>query len=221
MLIDRKTAAVAALLTEWETAPRTRESSEQFKRQLAMTILKPAIRPFVGQLILFSHKFLTMRPTGGHSFAHGLEMCSEDVHRLTTGRIASDRPPWIFPVQSQGAYFTQQPGKRPEIVPCPSGNREYFIPVQWLWHTQMRYRRNTNHPHFVMHKKGPSYESERPDEIPIPAIDISAFGDHLFRLVPHKLDWATNISIIMGTRSVRKWLADNKSLAAFNRISRL
>jgi hypothetical protein len=221
MLIDRNTPAVAALLTEWQTAPRTRESSEQFKSRLAMDILKPAIRPFVGQLMLFSHKFLTMVPTGTHSFAHGTEMRSKDIHWLTAGRIDSNRPPWIFPMQTRGAYIVQPPGKKPEIVPYSSeGMEDYFIPVRWFWRTQMRYRRGTNHPHFIMHEQGPLYEPEQ-SYIPVPAIDISAFGDHLFRLHNREHDWATNISLIIGTRGVKAYLADNKSLAAFNRIARL
>lgn len=222
MLIDQKAPAIAALLAEWKDAPRTNESSERFRHRLAKTVLEPMLQPFAGQLILFSYKFLTMEPTGGHSFAHGTEMWSKDVHRLTAGRLASAHPLSIFAAWEQGPlYVTQSPGKKPEAVMGRTGSKNYFAPAQWLWHTQMRYRRGATHPHFIMHKDGPSYESARSDEVTIPAIDISDFGRYLFRLSSRKSDWATNISIIVGTKSVKKWLIEHTSLTAFNRLSRL
>lgn len=221
MLIDRKTPAVAALLTEWETAPRTQESAAQFKMALAKSIIEPAIHPFAGQLILFYHKFLTMRPTGSHSFAHGLEMCSQDVHWLTAGRLADKNTLSFFASWIYGTRVAQPPEKKPVIITSPSGSRSYHIPLRWFWHTQTHFRRGAYHPHFVMHTNGPVYEPGEQDDVGAPALDISAFGNHLFRLQEGRHDWATNISIIVGTRSVRKWLAENKSSATFNRIARL
>jgi hypothetical protein len=60
----------------------------------------------------------------------------------------------------------------------------------------------------------PRFTLERPDKKPADSgddklLNVGELGEHLFRVGPAgKLDWATKIFVVIGTRSVKAWLTE-------------
>ncbi len=206
MLIDCNNEAVIALLKVFDSAgERTSELQKSMEMRLAEEVLVPTIQGFQGELILTYNEFLSKRPSGSHSFAHGSEMITETVYWVSVARIgmggiahvpAVIHPPW-------------GPKKGPKIsLTTP---QEFRVPVVWKRYLTDSYRRQRAH-HFVVDKGKPEDMSG--------SVDISFFGRHLFRIRRNGLDWATKVEIAIGDKSVAEWLKKVKSARVYNQLCR-
>lgn len=196
------------LAADWPDEKRARYS-KTLQADLAASIAKAALH-YGGQLILTYHEFLAMVPSGVHSFAHGSEMHSKMAYWVTIARLSRR----VFLEQTKESSRTLQVlGGRQKIrLRTPA---KFFLPVRWqrpLW------------PIYPGSSPRPSFTLNRPDGKSTEGVDdkllnTGALGEHLFRIAPPgKHDWATKISIVIGTLGVKAWLIEHQSLATYETI---
>lgn len=216
MQIDASQKAVQGFCSYWKLAvdcdwPDTKRAryAQTLQADLAGSIAKEAL-PYGGQLILTYHEFLSMEPSGAHSFAHGSEMQSKTVYWVTIARL----PRLVSLEQTKASSRTLQAGGGGSKIRFNTPAR-FFFPVRWtrqLW------------PIYPGTSRQPSFTLERPDKKPDDLADdkllnIGALGEHLFRTGPvGKLDWATKIYLVVGTSAVKSWLIRHQSVAAYEKI---
>lgn len=205
MLIDAKHAEVLPLIKRWNSMrspnPTQKErKSHDLRRQLMLDIVEPKFKRYEGELILLYHTFLSMRPSGVHSFAHGSEMVSDTVYWVTVGRIDGTK---LRRIRAQ----THEVGARPfplRFYTAP----QFLVPLRSASVSLApRYARDSHQPHFVIRERAPNETALEPSFM----LDISAIGNCLFALRRDKNDWATEVEIVLGTKSVRAWLAEHGS----------
>ncbi len=223
MLIDSHHPSVRALVTEWVGTQSASEEdrfrvSMALKEQLADQILG-CIASFGGELLLMQHRFLTMLPSGAHSFAYGSEMMSKTVYWTHVARILA--PPTVLKEHSSGSE-----------IGCDGVNiwfassTIYYIPVAWQWALYPFYPNGGNQPSFGFTKPGRRLDwiwmrTSKPEVPSVPSSDplnISGFGDNLFRLRKGQYDWATKTCLAVGTEAVGLWLAEHRSQESFKRL---
>lgn len=92
MFIEFQHPLVQSFLSRWNRAESTpSEERSLLAQKLQHEFVTELIRlaqSFVGQLILLHHEFLTMEPTGEHSFAHGSSMGSKTVYWTHVARLS-------------------------------------------------------------------------------------------------------------------------------------
>lgn len=221
MLINTAHPLVQALLAEWKDNQRLNEArrvqlSKELSAKLAQGISN-LLAPFRGQLILSYHEFLTMVPTGEHSFAHGSAMWSKTVYWTRAARLhqSSQLVEKRFPGRTLGVGETK-------IRFAPSV--EFLIPVAWQ---RVLYPCGSNQPTFGFTLRGelPLWGTRRePDKVSEPTadpLDVSYLGHHLFRLREGKHDWATKVCLVVGTKAVKEWLEQRGSVEAYQSLRTL
>lgn len=224
MLIDTAHPLVQALLVEWRDNQRLGEKrrlqvSKELSAKLAQGVTN-LLAPFRGQLILSYHEFLTMEPTGEHSFAHGSAMWSKTVYWTRAARLrhSTELVEKRYPGKTVGAGETK-------LRFAPSV--EFLIPVVWQRVLYPYYPGGGNQPAFGFTLRGdlPLWGTKRePDTVSEPKadpLDITYFGNHLFRLREGKHDWATRVCLVVGTRAVKEWLEQRGSIEAYQSLKTL
>lgn len=221
MLIDSAHPLVQALLAKWNenrhhNERRRIQISKELSSQLAQGIAQLLV-PFRGQLVLSYHEFLTMVPTGEHSFALGSSMRSEMVYWTHVARL--HHSPELMEKRSSGGVIDVGETK---IRFAPSV--QFFIPVAWQRTLHPYYSNGGNRLAFgfTLYGKLPLWSTRRePDQVSEPTVDplnISHFGHHLFRLRQEKHDWATKIFLVVGTVAVGKWLEQCGSIETYQSL---
>lgn len=221
MLIDTAHPLVQALLAEWRDNQRLGETrrlqaSKELSAELAQGVTN-LLASFRGQLILSYHEFLTMEPTGEHSFAHGSAMWSKTVYWTWAARL--HQSPELVEKRSRGGTIDLGETK---IRFAPSV--QYLIPVAWQ---RVLYPSGSSQPVFGFTLRGrlPLWSTRpEPDEVSEPTtdpLDISYLGNHLFRLQERKHDWATKVCLVVGTVAVRSWLEQHGSTEAYQSLKTL
>lgn len=202
MIITANSPDVLALKSVWDSAKkRTEGLGSGLRRRLARSILAPALLGHEGELILKYHEFLSMCPSDFHSSAHGSKMVSETVRWVSVARLSDSE---IEEVSEE-----KHPSPREKLVfSIPS---RVLVSILWENNLVPRYRRGTNHPHFVFGKMAEQNEGK---------FDLALLGHHLFRHRRGDLDWATKIEIAVGNESVGAWLRERKSAQTFNMLMR-
>lgn len=224
MLIDTAHPLVQALLTEWRDNQRLGEKrrlqvSKELSAKLAQGVTN-LLAPFQGQLILSYHEFLTMEPTGEHSFAHGSAMWSKTVYWTRAARLHQSSE--LVEKRSRGRTIGLGETK---IRFAPSV--EFLIPVAWQRVLYPYYPGRSSRPAFGFTLRGdlPLWGTKRePDTVSEPTadlLDISYLGNHLFRLREGKHDWATKVCLVVGTRTVKEWLEQHDSVESYQSLKRL
>jgi hypothetical protein len=213
VIINHSNPAVTSLVAEWcslhhEGPADKKRASLALQRALAVSVLAPAVNHHPGELILFYHKFLARRPTGGHSFAYGSEMVTDDEYVVLVGRIG----PAACIVETPETESIQFAGTPLEytIVFSP----RFLLSTAWwtqLWPGYV----HSNHP--------TRYVTRRPDEkdsefhrMPL---DLSAFAQHLFPIRTREFDWAVEMEFAIGNDSVASWLLSHGSGDAWSELS--
>lgn len=221
MLIDTMHPLVQALLATWGDNRHLNERrriqvSRELSAQLAQGIAQLLV-PFRGQLVLSYHEFLTMVSTGEHSFAHGSSMRSKTVYWTRVARL--HQSPELVEKRSRGGVFDVGDAK---IRFAPSV--QFLIPVAWQRTLHPYYPSDGNRPAFgfTLYGKLPLWGTKRePDQVSEPAVDpldISQFGNHLFKLRPEQHDWATKICLVIGTKAVKEWLEKHNSVEIYQSL---
>lgn len=214
MRIDVDHQAVQGLCGYWKLAAdwtdlRRDLYGKTLRADLAASVAKIAL-PHGGQLALTYQEFLSMKPSGVHSSAHGSEMHSQTVYWVTVARL----PRQVSLERIKGSSSVHQIGQNGPKV-CFNTPERFFFPVRWkrqLW------------PIYPGSSCRPSFTLERPEKKPDEAVDekslnIGALGEHLFRISPPgKLDWATKICVVVGTRAVKLWLIDHQSTETYEKL---
>lgn len=212
MRVDTDDLRVAKLIGAWRDFPSLSEDvlaqeSRAFRKALVREIIQPSVAEHSGELVLFYHKFLTRVPSGIHSFAHGSEMMSQDVYWVTVARIKSDM--FLSLVETEEKPFTI--GRDRAKISVALSPR-FFIPVEWKICLKSRYSNNSHAPHFVTDDSADKKHSSNPvADRESERLDVSAFGNHLFRFgrrFQDDLSWATNIFLVFGDTSVKAWLTE-------------
>jgi hypothetical protein len=218
MLIDTTHPLVQALLVEWRDNQRLGEKrrlqvSKELSAKLAQGIAS-LLAPFRGQLVLAYHEFLTMEPTGEHSFAHGLAMWSKTVYWVRAARL--DREPKLIEKRSRGRTLVA-----PEVKIRFAPSVEFLVPVAWQRTLHPYYPSGSNQPAFGFTRYGrlPLWGTKRePDTVSESTADpfgISYLGDYLFRLREGQHDWATKVCLVVGTKAVKEWLEQHASAEVY------
>lgn len=224
MLIDTTHPLVQTLLAEWRDKQRLGEArrvrvSKELSAKLAQGI-SDLLTPFGGQLILSYHEFLTMVPTGEHSFAHGLAMRSQTVYWTRAARLHQSFE--LVEKRSRGRTI----GLGETKIRFAS-SVEFLIPVAWQRVLYPYYPDGSSRPAFGFTLRGnlPLWGTKRePDTVSEPKtdpLDISYLGHRLFRLREEKHDWATKVSLVVGTRAVKKWLEQRNSVDTYQSLKTL
>ena len=166
-------------------------------------VIAPAVQEFKGELVLKYHEFLTMVPSGTHSFTHGSEMVSKTVYWVSVART------------TDGKLIEVPKVDRPRIVGGLKNvfttSRKFLIPALWHEYLSPQYR-NSHQPYFAITPKKTKEEDV--------SFDVAYFGEHLFRLKRGQYDWATKVEIAFGNESVREWLEKTKSVCTYGQLSR-
>lgn len=209
MRIHSQHAGVVPLVHRWQATQSANEAwrrrkSEALQRELMLELVEPELRRFNGELVLLYHKFLTMVPSGEHSFVHGSTMMSQDVYWTTVGRIDEARLRRIR---------AQVQRRQINSVPCLFRTSPKFLVALRSASVSLepRYAQGMHQPYFVVREKKPG----DPVIEPRPTLDLSELGDHLFALHNGRHDWARKIEIVLGTKSVHAWLKEHGSEATY------
>lgn len=225
MFIDSNHPVVKALMAEWNHRTSSTDSEDRgfvsmsnaLKERLADQILA-LIASSGGQLILMYHEFLTLEPSGAHSFAYGSEMQSKTIYWTHVARLPVS--PTMLKQYSPGAE--RNLGEQMKIRFAPSTT--YLIPVAWQWALYPFYPNCANRPSFGFTEPRNQLNwlrTPKPEVLSVPSPDplnISGLGDHLFRFKEGRYDWATKICFVVGTEAVGKWLTEHRSQEAFNQL---
>lgn len=217
MLIDFSHPLVRSLSLEWQKRDRKgcSQSSLEFQERLARETL-PLVQPFAGELGLLYHEFLTMAPSGAHSFAHGTEMVSRTVYWLTAVRLSA--PVSLVEEKSPGSEWGNEEHKI-RIAPSTS----FLLSTLWQCSLYPYYPGESNRPSFRFNEPrgmrlGWTARSQEPAKISTPRpgpLDISCLGEHLFRGEERKHDWATRMCLVFGTADVEAWLKERSAPEVF------
>lgn len=223
MRIDQSHELIAPLAQAWqvtlphESSELAERASQNFQRRLVNEVFDPIITRFPGELILTYHKFLTMVPSGVHSFTHGSEMISKTVYWVTVGQIA------LAPVEiietKEKRHSWDIGGVSPITLVTPP---TFLVPVTKKLSLFPRYRMEHHNPYFVV--EHPEHEERKryvlpPDPVNDILLNISQFGQDLFQYGRSgRLDWATKNLLVVGNRSVKLWLESHGSSAAYDEL---
>ncbi len=214
MLMDVGHALIRSLVTEWEgdkdlSEEQRSRRSKALQAQLAQGI-SHSLQPYQGQLVLLYHEFLTMEPTGEHSFAHGSTMGSKTVYWVHAARLH----------QSSELIEERSPGNtlgNEEFQVHIAPSTKFLVPVAWQRFLYPYYPGGSHRPSFGFKLRGRflTWTTRRePDTISQPTrdpLDISCLGEHFFRVHQGPYDWATKIYLVVGTVAVRIWLEEHHS----------
>ncbi len=199
MLINRDHEAVKPLCEMWGkysgTNPYLREKRSNDHARTLRGIISDALVPYKGELILSYQRFLSMRPTGAHSFAHGVEMASTTVYWGSVGRIAEAKAEYVH-------GGTRTMGIPPSQITIGFAS-QYLVPVTSKVSLRPHYRGHA--PYFVLPEEK---EGSTPHVL---SFDLAVLGQHLFRVQPHKDDWYKVVEIALGDASVEAWLTAHDS----------
>ncbi len=212
MLINSDHEAVKRLCETWKkykgNSPYLRELRSKDHARALRKILDEALLPFQGELILVYQTFLSSRPSGAHSFAHGSEMVSQTVYWVTVARIAEAKATY----EKEGS---RSMGIGQERIRIGFASK-YLVQVSMKKSLRPRYRGGKHEPYFVL--PDASNESEAPEKM---SLDIAVLGQHLFRVQPHKNDWYTKVEIAFGNASVEEWLKVHDSAEVIPMLHKL
>jgi hypothetical protein len=214
MRINDKQPQIAALVARWNSTNSSNDDwkerkSEDLRRELALKVIEPELKAVDRQLILHHNRFLTMKPNGVHSFAHGSEMVSDTVDWISVGRISGSE---LKRVNASSRMIG-----RGEAAFRIGFAAQFHVPLRSAYVSLApRYAMGAHQPHFVIREEKPE-EAGKPQRF---SLDVSALGDHLFRLKRGQHDWYTQIEIVLGTEDVRAWLVEHKSEDAYLELER-
>lgn len=205
MIIDQNNPRVIELIQAWNaTSTRSGELCEEFQERLTRQVIVPAVQECTGELILKYHEFLTMVPSGAHSFAHGSQMVSKTVYWVSVGRIASgDRieiPKIVHPPRG--------PVGGPKLTFVTP--KKFIVLVHWSEYLKPQYKNSSQPSHFVVDQN-----QKKVDEF---MFDVSFFGEDLFFLREDRFAWATKDAIVVGNASVLEWMKKLNSEKTYTQL---
>lgn len=196
---------VSPLIKRWNSIKGAnskwkRRKSNELHRELMLNIVEPPLMRFEGELVLLYHRFLTMVPSGEHSFAHGSTMVSKDVYWVTVGRIDGSK------LERTRAQVCKRQIGTSEVQFYTSP--KFLVPLRSARVSlKPLYAMGKHEPHFVIRESEPSSTGPMHPFM----LDLSDLGDHLFAFRRGEHDWFTKIEIVLGTKSVHAWLAEHGS----------
>jgi hypothetical protein len=179
---------------------------------LIRQLIEPETMSHSGELVLFFHEFLTLRPTGEHSFAHGSVMGSETIYWVSVGRLTGEK---ITETEESRTCFNPPEGPQMNVSFPP----QFLLPVEGQMQLRPIYPGSSHHPCYTA--KPPEKHRRASDAVPRNTpIDLSAFGQHLFRVGREgPYEWATHFAAAIGNASVERWLVEQRSVKAYNELN--
>jgi hypothetical protein len=215
MLINREHEAVKKLCDQWAkykgTNPYLKDLRSTDHQRSLRKILDEVVVPFSGELMLVYKRFLTMKPSGTHSFAHGTEMVSATVYWLTVCRIARAEP-----IYEKAGTRVMGSGKDRIRIHFAS---KHLLPVTAKVSLMPRYRSGKHEPYFVLDsgvEPKPALNNRADLDI-----DLAVLGQHLFNVNPGNNDWYTKAEIAFGNDSVEAWLTEHDSTEVLSALRAL
>lgn len=218
MLIDRDHPLVQPLVRQWEVSKKLMSEKKSWsfglrlERRLAHEITAQA-KEFRGQLVLKYHEFLSMVPTGEHSFAHGSVMGSQTVYWVTVARLSEEVALTATKLRRRTIDYGEF--KRRLVFPP-----QYSLAVVWQRTLWPIYRGESFRPVFVLERPNKKPETP-PDQEETRLLSIESLGNHLFSLRQGEHDWATKIEVVLGTSAVEQWLVEHRSAETFKQLNTL